>query len=149
MNGLFHPSISPSVGLSVCLSACLSVCLGLSVCLSACLYILHTFFTMFPSSYHPEIFCDVHARGQDQRSKVKVTVVMTPLSQHIRWLGGELKMIIIVDHTILNFEITTSYCAWPLLLIVMYIHYLKSREHCEYHSDLYFVKTMLWQNYGN
>ena len=36
----------PSVRLSVCPSVCLSVCL--SVC--------HTFLTMFPSSYHHEIF---------------------------------------------------------------------------------------------
>ena len=51
----------------------------LSVCLS------HTFLTMFPSSYHHEIFrndrSDVHAKGQGQRSKVKVTEVNTLLSR--------------------------------------------------------------------
>ena len=47
----------------------------------------HTFFTMFPSSYHHEILgvitndrSDVHAKGKGQRSKVKVTEVETKLS---------------------------------------------------------------------
>ena len=54
-----------------------------SVCPSVC----HTFFTMFPSSYHHEIFwiyCQwqkVHAKGQGQRSKVKVTEVKTQLNR--------------------------------------------------------------------
>ena len=61
----------------------------LSVSLSVCLSVRHTFFTMFPSSYHHEIFSprvitmdrsDVHAKGQGQRSKVKVTEVNTQLS---------------------------------------------------------------------
>ena len=59
-------SVRPSVRLSVC----------------------HTFFTMFPSSHHHEIFRsyyhgqnDVHAKGQGQRSKVKVTEVNTQLSR--------------------------------------------------------------------
>ena len=39
---------------SVCLSVCLSV--RLSVCLSVCPSVCHTFLTMFPSSYHHEIF---------------------------------------------------------------------------------------------
>ena len=58
----------------------------LSVRPSAC----HTFLTMFPWSYHHEIFwvitsdrSDVHAKGQGQRSKVKVTEVNTQLS-HFR-----------------------------------------------------------------
>ena len=54
---------------SVCLSVCLSVrpSVRLSVRPSVC----HTFFTMFPSSYH----------RQGQRSKVKVTEVNTQLSR--------------------------------------------------------------------
>ena len=87
---------------SVCLSVCLSVC-RLSVCLSVrpsvrlsvrpsvrpsvCLSVRHTFLTMFPSSYHHEIFRsyhtdqgNVHAKGQGRRSKVKVTEVTTQLS---------------------------------------------------------------------
>ena len=61
---------------SVCLSVCLSV--RLSVC--------HTFFTMFPSSYHHEIFRSYY-HGQKwcpckrSRSKVKVTEVNTQLSR--------------------------------------------------------------------
>ena len=56
----------------------------LSVCLSVC----HTFFTMFRLSYHHEIFrvitndkSDVHAKGQVQRSEVKVTEVNTQLNR--------------------------------------------------------------------
>ena len=71
----------------------------ISVCPSVCLYVRlsarHTFLTMFLSSYHPEIIRnriilkfsvitidrrDVHAKGQGQRPKVKVTEVMTPLN---------------------------------------------------------------------
>ena len=54
---------------------------------SVCLSVRHTFLTMFPSSYHHEIFrsyyhdrSDVHAKGQGQRSKVKVTEVTTQLN---------------------------------------------------------------------
>ena len=61
-----------------------SVCLSVrpSVCLSVC----HTFFTMFPSSYHHEIFRSYY-HGQKwcprkrSRSKVKVTEVNTQLSR--------------------------------------------------------------------
>ena len=70
----FSPSVCPSVCLSVCPSVRLSVC--------------HTFFTMFPSSYHhgfsgviTVVKSDVHAKGQGQRSKVKVTEVTTQLSR--------------------------------------------------------------------
>ena len=62
----------------------------ISVCLSVRPSVCHTFFIMFLSSYHHEIFRtevitigrrDVHAKGQGQRSKVKVTEVMTPFSR--------------------------------------------------------------------
>ena len=63
----------------------------LSVRPSGRLSVRHTFSTMFPSSYHDEIFksyyhgqkarSDVHAKGQGQRSKVKVTEVNTQLSR--------------------------------------------------------------------
>ena len=61
-----------------------SVCL--SVCLSVCPSVCHTFFTMFPSSYHHEIFRSYY-HGQKwcpckrSRSKVKVTEVNTQLSR--------------------------------------------------------------------
>ena len=52
-----------------------------------CCRSLNALLTMFLSSYHPEIFrsyyhwqTHVHAKGQGQRSKVKVTKVMTPFS---------------------------------------------------------------------
>ena len=53
---------------SVCLSVCLSVCpsVRLSVCPSVCLSVSHTFLTMFPSSYHHEIFRSYH-QGPGQR----------------------------------------------------------------------------------
>ena len=62
-----------------------------SVCLSVCLSDRHTFFTMFPSSYHHEIYyyfitnykSDVQAKGQGQRSTVEVTEVNTQLN-HFR-----------------------------------------------------------------
>ena len=66
----FSPSVRPSVRLSVRPS------------------VGHTFFTIFPSSHHHEIFrryyqwqSDVHAKGQGQRSKVKVTEVNTQLNR--------------------------------------------------------------------
>ena len=59
-----------------------------SVCLSVRPSVCHTFFTMFPSSYHHEIFRSCyhgqkcrHAKGPGQRSKVKVTEVNTQLSR--------------------------------------------------------------------
>ena len=57
-----------------------------SVRLSVCLSVPHTFFTMFPSSYHHEIFRSYYY-GQTwcpykrSRSKVKVTDVNTQLSR--------------------------------------------------------------------
>ena len=45
-----------------------------SVRLSVSLSVCHTFFTMFPLSHH-------HAKGQGQRSKVKVTEVTTQLNR--------------------------------------------------------------------
>ena len=62
MTGSVLPSVRPSVRLYVC----------------------HTFFTMFPSSYHHEIFRSYY-HGQKwcpcKRSKVKVTEVNTQLSR--------------------------------------------------------------------
>ena len=90
-----------SVHLSVCLSVCLSV--SLSVC--------HTFLTMFPSSYHDEIFRVItkdqgkaHAKGQGQRSTVKVTEVTTQLNRfrtvtpvwiHIWWWNDKYSWMLI------------------------------------------------------
>ena len=62
----------------------LSVCP--SVCLSVCPSVCHTFLTMFPSSYHHEIFrSNYHSQKwcpcKRSRSKVKVTEVNTQLSR--------------------------------------------------------------------
>ena len=46
MNGIFCPSVRPSLRPTVCPSVRLSIC--------------HTFLTMFPSSYHHEIFRSYH-----------------------------------------------------------------------------------------
>ena len=65
----------------------------LSVRPSICLSVCHTFFTMFPLSYHHEIFrsyyhwvitndrSDVHAKAQGQISKVKITEVKPQFSR--------------------------------------------------------------------
>ena len=101
--GSSHPYISGTVfscnqaALQMVFSVCPSVCL--SVCPSVRPSV--TPLTMFPSSYHHEIFrsyyqwqSDVHAKGQGQRSKVKVTEVttqlyrfrtVTPVWIHIWW----------------------------------------------------------------
>ena len=65
-------SVCPSVRPSVCLSVCPSVC--------------HTFLTMFPSSYHHEIFGSYYQWQKwrpckRSRSKVNVTEVTTHLSR--------------------------------------------------------------------
>ena len=58
----------------------------LSVRPSVCLSVCYTFFTMFPSWYHPEIFRSYYqwqmwCPCKRSRSKVKVTEVMTPLNR--------------------------------------------------------------------
>ena len=51
---------------------------------SVCTSVFHTFLTMFRSSYPHEIIndrSDVLTKGQDQRSKVKVAEITTPLNR--------------------------------------------------------------------
>ena len=87
-----------------------------SVCPSVC----HTFFTMFPAPYYHEIFVivddrsDVHARGQGQRSKVKVTEVMTLLSRfrtvtpvwiHIWWWNDGQSLMLLRRGALLFFKV--------------------------------------------
>ena len=87
-----------------------------SVCPSVC----HTFFTMFPAPYYHEIFVivddrsDVHARGQGQRSKVKVTEVMTLLSRfgtvtpvwiHIWWWNDAQSLMLLRRGALLFFKV--------------------------------------------
>ena len=99
-----------------------SVCL--SVCLSVCPSVRHTFFTMFPSSYHHEIFnfqelspmnkSDVHAKCQGQRSKVKVTEVTTQLNRfqtvtpvwiHIWWWNDAYSLMLLRRGVLLFFKV--------------------------------------------
>ena len=112
----------------------------LSVCLSVCPSVCHTFLTMFPSSYHHEIFRvitkdhgNVHAKGQGQRSKVKVTEVTTQLSHfrtvtpvwiHIWWWNDTYSLMLLMRGALLFFkvisQISRSYGAksrriWPRL----------------------------------
>ena len=66
------------------LQSCQSICP--SICLSVRMSVRHTFLTMFPSSYHHEIFRSYY-HGQKRcpckrsRSKVEVTEVNTQLSR--------------------------------------------------------------------
>ena len=91
----------------------------LSVRLSVC----HTFFTMFSSSYHHEIFRSdyqwqkwrpCHANGQGQRSKVKVTEVtaqlnrfrtVTPVYIHIWWWNDAYSLMLLRRGAVLFFKV--------------------------------------------
>ena len=91
-----------------------------SVCLSVCPSIRHTFFTMFPSSYHMKFSgvitsdrSDVHAKGLDQRSKVKVTEVtaqvnpfqiVTPVWIHIWWWNDAYSLIMLRERCPIVFQ---------------------------------------------
>ena len=81
----------------------------------------HTFLTMFPSSYHHEISgviasdkSGVHAKGQGQRSKVKVTEVTTQLNRfrtvtpvwiHIWWWNDAYNLIMLRRGALLFFKV--------------------------------------------
>ena len=96
---------SPSVRLSVCPSVCPSVC--------------HTFLTMFPSSYHHEIFRSYYQWQKwrpckRSRSKVKVTEVttqlhcfrtVTPVWIHIWWWDDAYSLIMLRRGALLFFKV--------------------------------------------
>ena len=98
---------------SVCLSVCLSVCP--SVLPSVC----HTFFTMFPSSYHHEIFRSYYQWQKwrpckRSRSKVKVTEVNTQLNRfrtvtlvwiHIWWWNDAYSLMMLRRGALLFFKV--------------------------------------------
>ena len=73
----YFPSVCLSVRLSVCLSVCLSVRLSVTP-FSPCSH--HRIIMKF-SGVITMVKSDVHAKGQGQRSKVKVTEVNTQLSR--------------------------------------------------------------------
>ena len=92
-------------------------------CLSVHPSVRHTFLTMFPSSYHYEISGvitrdqgKVHAKGQGQRSKVKVKVTevttqlnrfrtVTPVWIHIWWWNNAYSLIMLRRGTLLFFKV--------------------------------------------
>ena len=95
-----------------------------SVCLSVCPSVRHTFLTMFSSSYHHEFSgvitsdrSDVHAKGQGQRSKVKVTEVttqlyrfqtVTPVWIHIWWWNDAYSFIMLRRGALLFFKVISQ-----------------------------------------
>ena len=107
---------------SVCLSVCLSVSVSLSVCLcpSVCLFVC---LSVTPFYYVPIIVSswviandrsDIHARGEGQRSKVKVTEVKTHLSRfravtsvwiHIWWRNDAQSLMLLRRGTLLFFKV--------------------------------------------
>ena len=90
-----------------------------SVCLSVCLSVRHTFLTMFPSSYHHEIFRSYYQWQKwrpfkRSRSKVKVTEVTTQLNRfwtvtpvwiHIWWWNDAYSLIMLRRGALLFFEV--------------------------------------------
>ena len=86
---------------------------------SARFSVCHTFFTVFASSYHCEILgvitndqSEVHAKGQGQRSKVKVAEVktqlnpfwtVTPVSIHIWWWWNDAQSLVLLRRYALLF----------------------------------------------
>ena len=102
---------------SVCLSVCLSVCpsvrlfICLSVCPSVCPSVCHTFLTMFPSSYHHDIFRSYYqwrkwrpCNTSRSEAKVKVTEVNTQRNRfqtvtlvwiHIWWWNDAYSLIML------------------------------------------------------
>ena len=108
----FSPSVRPSVRPSVCLSVCPSVC--------------HTFLTMFPSSYHHEIFRNYYQWQKwrpckRSRSKVKVTEVttqlngfrtVTPVWIHIRWWNDAYSLIVLRRGALLFLKVIRQISRW-------------------------------------
>ena len=92
-----------------------------SVCPSVCLSVRQPFLTMFPSSYNHETFRsyhqdpgNVHAKGQGQRSKVKVTEATTQLNRfrtvtpiwiHIWWWNDTYSLVLLRRGALLFFRV--------------------------------------------
>ena len=115
-----------SVCLSVRLSVCLSVCPSVrrSVCLSACLSV-----TPFSLCFHHRIIMkfsgvitkdqgNIHAKGQGQRSKVKVTEITTQLNRfrtvtpvwiHTWWWNDTYILMLLRRGAILFFEVSVKF----------------------------------------
>ena len=90
-----------------------------SVCLSICPSVCHTFLTLFPSSYHHEIFRTYYqwqkwCPCKRSRSKVKVTVVntqlcrfrtVTPVWFHIWWCNDASILMLLRRGALLFFKV--------------------------------------------
>ena len=115
-------SVCLSVRPSVCLSVCPSV--RLSVCLSVCLSVRLSVIPFWLCSHHRIIMKfsgvitmdqgNVHAKGQGQRSKVKVTEVTTQLSRfrtvtpvwiHIWWWNDIYSLMLLWRGALLFFKV--------------------------------------------
>ena len=121
MNGIFCPSVRQSVRLSVCLSVCLSVRPSVrpSVCPSfrlSHLFLLcsHHCIIMKFSGVITKDQGKVHAKGQGQRSKVKVTEVTTQLNRfwtvtpvwiHIWWWNDTYSLMLLRRGALLFFKV--------------------------------------------
>ena len=97
----------------------------LSVCLSVCLSVSHTFFTMFPSSYHPKIFrrdyqwrkwCPCkrsrsEVKGRGNRGRFRT---VTPVWIHIWWWNDAQSLMLLRRGSLLffkvNHQISRSHC---------------------------------------
>ena len=118
MNGIFCLSVRLSFCLSVCLSGCLSGCS--SVCLSVCLSVTpfwlcsHYLIIMkFPGVITKDQG-NFHAKGQGQRSEVKVTKVttqfnhfrtVTPVWIHIWWWNDTYSLMLLRRGALLFFKV--------------------------------------------
>ena len=97
-----------------------------SICPSVCLSVSHNFLTMFPSSYHPEIFrsdCQWQKWRpyKRSRSKVKVTEVNTQLSRfwtvtpvwiHIWWWNDAQSLMLLRRGALLFLAATKQLYKW-------------------------------------
>ena len=118
--GIFCPSACLSVCLSVCLSARLSV--RLSICLSVTPFWLcsHHRIIMKFSGVITTDQGNIHAKGQGQRSKVKVTEVTTQLDRfrtvtpvwiHIWWWNDTYSLMLLRTSALLFFKVLYSFAS--------------------------------------
>ena len=98
----------------------------LSVRPSVCLSVCHTFFTMFPSSYHHAIFRSYYQWQKwrpckRSRSKVKVTEVntqlnslrtVTPVWIHIWWWNDAYSLMMLKRGALLFFKVIRQISRW-------------------------------------
>ena len=96
-----------------------------SVCLSVCLSVRHTFSTMFPSSYHHEIFRSYHQwqkwcpcksqgrRSRSQRSQLNRFWTVTPVWIHIWWSNDAYSLMLLRRGAPLFFKVICQISGSP------------------------------------